>query len=184
MILAPAWMDLLQLAAVFASLLSLLVIILGPFIKTRDPMYTRYVLTTLQIEAVVAAAERYRVDCGDYPTVSQGINALVSDPGLNGWRGPYMRRVPFDAWGRPFLYRRHGSNTPEVVSYGADRRPGGECLDADISSTDLKRPICQSPSVRRAYRFMIATWIAAWMCLIGSFWFLARTSPRGARRAA
>ena len=84
-ILAPAWVVLLQLAAVFAAVLSLLVIILGFFIGTvRDPMDTRYVYTTLQIQAVVAAAERYRADCGDYPTVSQGLNALVSDPGVNG----------------------------------------------------------------------------------------------------
>lgn len=185
-ILAPAWVVLLQLAAVFAAVLSLLVIILGFFIGTvRDPMDTRYVYTTLQIQAVVAAAERYRADCGDYPTVSQGLNALVSDPGVNGWRGPYVRQAPLDPWGRPFVYRRAGgSNTPEIVSYAADGKPGGGSLDDVISSKNLKRPTPQNPRVRWAHRLMVATWIAACACLIASMWFLARISRRALRRSA
>ena len=38
-----------------------------------------------------------------------------------------------DPWNTPFEYRVPGDNGPyDIVSYGADRKPGGESVDADI----------------------------------------------------
>ena len=33
----------------------------------------------------------YKKDCGIYPTVEQGLNALWINPGVNNWDGPYVK---------------------------------------------------------------------------------------------
>src|SRR4051794_32532097 len=38
-------------------------------------------------------------------------------------------KIPPDPWGRPYIYR--SSSTPEIGTYGADGKPGGEGFDAD-----------------------------------------------------
>jgi len=95
-----------------------------------------------QIEMLGAALDAYRLDNGRYPTTSQGLSALMTPPGGEGgarnWRGPYLRReVPLDPWGSPYVYRSPGESNPsgfDLVSYGADGRPGGEGEDADLTS--------------------------------------------------
>jgi hypothetical protein len=36
------------------------------------------------------ALEAYKVDIGRYPSESEGLRALTSNPGLSQWRGPYL----------------------------------------------------------------------------------------------
>src|SRR3982750_13519 len=43
---------------------------------------------------------------GRYPSTEEGLGALMSAPGnVNGWRGPYLERVPQDPYGTPYQYR-------------------------------------------------------------------------------
>ena len=35
--------------------------------------------------------EKFRKDVGRYPTQAEGLEALVKDPGVAGWRGPYWK---------------------------------------------------------------------------------------------
>ncbi len=94
----------------------------------------------LQIERLATVLDFYRLDVGSYPTTEQGLRALVeAPPGVEGWRGPYLeeKEVPTDPWGRPFVYRAPGTEGPyDLVSLGADGRPGGEGEDADVSNAD------------------------------------------------
>jgi len=63
--------------------------------------------TRATIVSINTAIELYRIDCGRIPSESQGLLALISDPGVVGWDGPYIRgtaSVPSDGWGRPLLY--------------------------------------------------------------------------------
>jgi len=52
---------------------------------------------------------------------------------------PYMDppKIPQDPWGNSYVYKKHDSRRYTIMSYGADGTPGGEGVDADISSDDL-----------------------------------------------
>jgi general secretion pathway protein G len=94
-----------------------------------------------QIEMLGAALDAYRLDNGRYPTTQQGLDALWLIPTLDAptnWHGPYLRKpVPPDPWGHPYVYMAPGQvnlQTYDLISYGADGKPGGEGEDADIVS--------------------------------------------------
>ena len=94
-----------------------------------------------QIEMLGAALDAYRLDNGGYPSTQQGLVALWEKPSMDpptNWRTPYLRKpVPPDPWGRPYVYIFPGQQNPQgydLVSYGADGKPGGAGDDADITS--------------------------------------------------
>ncbi len=111
------------------------------FSAVRYLEQARVASTRAQVDAVTLALHAYYLDTGAYPTEPQGLGALWEKPSLSpvpsGWAGPYVERpVGTDSWGHDLIYRRPGpGGLPfEVVSYGADGRPGGGGHDADISS--------------------------------------------------
>jgi len=92
----------------------------------------------IQIESLASAVELYYLDTGQYPSSSEGLNALLSRPGsVTGWNGPYLKgnAVPNDPWGKPYIYRVPGQNGAyDIGSYGADGQEGGTGAAADIVS--------------------------------------------------
>lgn len=93
--------------------------------------------TRTQIEMIDGAMEAYRMDTGDFPSQSQGLDALRNDPGVENWDGPYLKKkVPLDPWKNPYQYNnpsQHG-NEIDIYSLGKDRQEGGEKEDMDIVS--------------------------------------------------
>jgi len=89
-----------------------------------------------QIELLGQALDQFRLDTGRYPTTAEGLNALLVDPGLPGWDGPYLKKgVPNDPWGRPYNYECPGTHGDyDLISYGSDGAPGGEGEAKDINS--------------------------------------------------
>lgn len=89
-----------------------------------------------QIELLGQALDQYRLDTGSYPTTEQGLNALVTNPGVEKWEGPYLKKgLPLDPWGRPYIYQQPGSHGEyDLFSYGRDGKPGGESEDKDVTS--------------------------------------------------
>lgn len=89
-----------------------------------------------QIELLGQAIDQFRLDTGSYPTTSEGLNALMVNPGKENWDGPYLKKaVPNDPWGKPYNYQSPGSHGDyDLISYGADGAPGGEGEDKDINS--------------------------------------------------
>ena len=89
-----------------------------------------------QIELLGQALDQMRLDVGRYPTTQEGLNALVTNPGIPNWDGPYLKKaLPNDPWGRPYVYQSPGSHGEyDLYSYGRDGSPGGEGEDADIVS--------------------------------------------------
>lgn len=102
-----------------------------------------------QIEQYSSALQSYFLDCGRFPTSEQGIKALWEKPELypvpENWDGPYLEKKPgSDPWGTDFIYiskesgslpEEANSNLPFVlISYGADKKEGGEKNNADINS--------------------------------------------------
>ncbi len=94
----------------------------------------------LQIDDLAATLDLYRLELGRYPTESEGIKALVENPGnMPNWNGPYLKKnqVPKDPWGYEYQYRfpgQHGSF--DIWSLGADNREGGEGENMDVRSWD------------------------------------------------
>lgn len=89
-----------------------------------------------QIELLGQALDQYRLDVGKYPTTEQGLNALITNPGVDKWDGPYLKKaLPLDPWGKPYVYQQPGSHGEyNLLSYGRDGNPGGEGEDKDVVS--------------------------------------------------
>jgi general secretion pathway protein G len=89
-----------------------------------------------QIEMLGQALDSYRLDVGKYPSTSEGLNALVTNPGAQGWDGPYLKKaLPNDPWMKPYQYQSPGSHGDyDLFSYGADGAAGGEGENKDVNS--------------------------------------------------
>jgi general secretion pathway protein G len=89
-----------------------------------------------QMKGIESALDRYRLDTGHYPSTEAGLPALMSNVGNSpGWDGPYMSSaIPNDPWGKPYIYRSpgEGGKDYDLMTYGADGKPGGSGEDADI----------------------------------------------------
>ena len=89
------------------------------------------------IRILEQAMEMYRLDMFDYPAQEAGLEALQQRPsGADESRyrqGGYIKLLPKDPWGRPYVYRYPGENGVfDILSYGSDGEPGGEDQAADI----------------------------------------------------
>lgn len=99
-------------------------------------------IAKMQMKEIETALELYKLDNGFYPTTEQGLEALVEKPDTEPippkWReGGYMKKVPLDPWGRPYVYicpGEHNQDSYDLFSYGADGKPGGEGVNADITN--------------------------------------------------
>lgn len=92
-----------------------------------------------QIKMLESALNIMRLDVGQVPPPEQGLQWLLSAPldtSLQSlWKGPYIEgAIPMDPWNNPYQYAIPGpDNKPYAVySFGADGKPGGEGLNADI----------------------------------------------------
>lgn len=87
---------------------------------------------------LVQALKLYKLDNQRYPTSAQGLQALVAKPTVDpvpaNWK-PYLDKLPTDPWGGAYQYLNPGiKGEVDVLSLGADGKPGGEGKDADIGS--------------------------------------------------
>ena len=128
------------------TLIELLVVlvILGLLAGLVGPQVIKYLggantkTAKLQIEDFSTALDAFRLDMGRYPTTSEGLQALVSQPaGATRWNGPYLRKniVPKDPWGHDYQYRSPGQHGYfDLYSLGADNAEGGDGEDQDVVS--------------------------------------------------
>jgi general secretion pathway protein G len=80
----------------------------------------------------------FKDDMGRYPTEAEGLKALATNPGdADGWLGPYLKSEKSlnDPWGHPLVYTIASDGSVSVTSLGADNKPGGSGVDADISQS-------------------------------------------------
>ncbi len=92
------------------------------------------------IAQIEGGLELFKLQNVNFPTTTQGLQALVTAPsGLADpsryQQGGYLKRLPDDPWGRPYLYASPGQHgEADVWTYGADGKEGGEGINADIGS--------------------------------------------------
>jgi len=122
--------------------LLVVIVILGLLAGIVLPKYLarekkgRQAAAKTQIELLGQAIDQFRLDTGKYPTTTEGLSALMNNPGADGWDGPYLKKaVPNDPWGKQYVYQSPGSHGDyDLYSYGADGIPGGDGENKDITS--------------------------------------------------
>ena len=109
-----------------------------------EPERARRTSAATQIRSFEEALGMFRLDNGFYPSTEQGLQALVNQPTIGRIPtrykdGGYIRRIPNDPWGNPYVYLSPGVHGDyDLLSYGADGQPGGEGDNADIANWNLE----------------------------------------------
>jgi general secretion pathway protein G len=93
------------------------------------------------VRLIEQALEMYRMDTLKYPSLEDGISVLTDVPRGNSFRTEgYIKALPRDPWGNEYQYLFPGEHSKfDVFSYGADGRPGGEGLNADIGNWQAEK---------------------------------------------
>ncbi|MFP6808507.1 MAG: type II secretion system major pseudopilin GspG [Pseudomonadales bacterium] len=125
---------------VVVVILGILGAVIVPNIIGR-PDEARVTAARADIQQIGNALELYRLDNSVYPSSDQGLDALVEEP--SGFPEPrrwnpqgYLKKLPVDPWGEPYIYFNEDRSV-EIYSFGADRKDGGEGVDADIRLSEL-----------------------------------------------
>ena len=121
-------------------ILGLLATIIMPRILNR-PEQARRVKAKIDIRNIESALALFKTDTGRFPTTSEGLEVLISDPGIKGYNADaYLDKVPLDPWGNRYIYVCPGlqSKDYDLESYGKDGEDGGAEDNADIESWNLE----------------------------------------------
>ena len=89
------------------------------------------------IDSLEQAVEMYRLTLGEYPRELSDLSTAPRDANLAARypNGGFVKTINVDPWNRDYVYIFPGENGDfDLVSYGRDGEPGGEGLDADITS--------------------------------------------------
>ncbi|NND82717.1 MAG: type II secretion system major pseudopilin GspG [Gammaproteobacteria bacterium] len=93
------------------------------------------------IRAISSQLSLYKLDNFAYPNTSEGLQALVTNPGgKKNWRG-YLDNLPKDPWDNPYQYLQPGQKNPnsyDLWSFGGDGVAGGEGHAADIGNWEIE----------------------------------------------
>ena len=89
------------------------------------------------LATLAGALQTYRLNCDQYPTTDEGLNALLTAPSdvQSKWKGPYIEKLPNDPWGNPYQYQypgQAGQDTFDLYSYGPTGHAGGTGDQAPI----------------------------------------------------
>ncbi len=84
---------------------------------------TPYHPTRASLDMLKQALNNFEVDHDRFPTTAEGLDALVHrPPGMPDWH-PRLEKIPLDAWGHPFVYRKPtttGQQFYDLYSLGPD----------------------------------------------------------------
>jgi len=107
------------------AVIAFLSLLIGSMVLVRRWMARRAAMVTAlaHVAELTVALKRYDVDCAALPTTAQGLSALATDPGVKGWRGPYVASIAVDPWGAPYRYELVSGGF-RVVSAGPDGKHG------------------------------------------------------------
>lgn len=118
---------LIELLLVMVILAVLAAVVVPNFVnRSKD---VRVKAAQADISNMETCLDAFEVDCGRYPTTSEGLAVLLQAPAnLKGWQGPYLKKgVPTDPWGNSYNYRypgQHNTNGYDLFSGGPDGQEG------------------------------------------------------------
>jgi general secretion pathway protein G len=89
------------------------------------------------------ALDLFEQDTGRYPRSDEGLRALIVNPQITNWRGPYLKTVsvPLDPWGNEYKYNYPSELTAseflyDIIAPGPDGAVGNN--DDVTNHEDLK----------------------------------------------
>ena len=125
---------------VVVVILGILATVMMPKILDK-PDQARRMKAVVQIRNLQSALAFFKTDTMRFPTTNEGLEALMANPGINGYRSNgYFEgsKIPNDPWGNPYRYLCPGTHDDyDLVSYGKDGEEGGQNDNADIQSWNL-----------------------------------------------
>ena len=114
--------------------LAIIGLLAGLAITNVDKIFGGAQIKTTQLQvrdSMRTSLTAYRIAMGDYPSTSEGLQALVTPPAskTDKWHGPYLEpaKVPTDHWGEPLQYAYPGSRNKgsyDIWSKGPDKQSG------------------------------------------------------------
>ena len=120
-------------------ILGLLATLIMPKLLNR-PEQARHTKAVADLRTIQTALVAFKIDTGRYPTSTEGLQALVTNPSVKGYNpGGYLNNLPTDPWDNPYIYTHpstHGKDY-DLESYGKDGENGGTTQNADIESWNL-----------------------------------------------
>ncbi len=120
-------------------ILGLLATTIMPRILNR-PEQARRTKAKIEIRNIESALALFKTDTGRFPTTSEALTVLVSNPGIKGYNSDgYLDKVPHDPWGNGYIYICPGvyGRDYDLESYGKDGEDGGTEDNGDIESWNL-----------------------------------------------
>lgn len=82
--------------------------------------------TEMAFGQIRSSMQMYRMHNSKYPTQEQGLVALIDNPGIKTWRGPYCEpELLKDAWGNEIQFESDGRKV-RFTSAGEDEQVGTE----------------------------------------------------------
>ena len=108
-----------------------------------EPEKARRTSAATQIRSFEEALGIFKLENGFYPSTEQSLQALVTKPSVGRMparykEGGYIRKIPLDPWGQPYLYLYPGVHGElDLFSYGPDGETGGEGDNADVANWNL-----------------------------------------------
>lgn len=120
-------------------ILGLLATVIMPRILDK-PEKARRAKAKFDITSIETALRLFHTDTGRFPTTSEGLEALIGDPGIQGYNHKgYLDKIPADPWGHPYIYMSPGLHHKDydLESYGKDGEDGGTQDDRDIENWNL-----------------------------------------------
>ena len=141
---ARAGFSLLEILVV-VLIITILATIVGVNVAQK-PGEAKVAKAMADLSVLKTGLQLYRLQQGRFPEQGQGLRALVEKPTQPPVPETYpeegyldTRRLPTDPWGNPYVYLIPGTegSSFEIISYGADGEPGGEGVDADLTTLDL-----------------------------------------------
>ena len=138
---------------VVITILGILAMIVTTQVYSRVTQ-AKIVAAKSQIKLLDDAVRTYKLDTGEYPSSTDGLNALVVEPpGVTGWdKEGYLagvNEVPLDPWGEEYYYEYPGErSTFDIYTLGKDKQEGGEGEDADIYNSSIGRTAGKEENLR------------------------------------
>ena len=116
--------DILTLMGVFIITVGILMVFIIPDISKRKEK-TNLLNAHRALEKIKEGLEAFKKDVGRYPTSEEGLLSLFQNPGIKGWRGPYIKqRIMVDPWGKLYRFGKYenGNKTKYFVASSGNNR--------------------------------------------------------------
>ena len=81
-------------------ILVVMVVVIGGLSFPPWLEYRKVGTADIDVETIAVAIKKYFRHTEHYPT---SLDALVTDPGLEGWRGNYLESIPETPWGGSYV---------------------------------------------------------------------------------